>query len=148
VTEPTPETLVALSALWAEARHGTGYLSTADRALHVATGVMRIAPQLVASPLDAITRELMDWQRETFPHGTPASCVAHLVEEVAELSANPTDASEIADCYFLIVGAASRAGIDLVSALREKLAVNRARAWGHPDANGVVNHVREGDSHG
>lgn len=93
--------------------------------------------------LDAITREVVEWQRETFPHGTPASCVAHLVEEVAELSANPTDPSEIADCYFLIVGAAERAGVDLVAAVREKLAVNRARAWGKPAENGVVNHVRE-----
>lgn len=93
--------------------------------------------------LDALTREIVEWQRETFPHGTPASCVAHLVEEVAELSANPTDPSEIADCYFLIVGAANRAGVDLVAAVRDKLAVNRARVWGNPDANGVVNHVRE-----
>lgn len=92
--------------------------------------------------LEALTAEIVAWQRETFPHGTAESVVAHLIKEVVELAKAPRDPSEIADCYFLVVGAADRAGVNLVDAVADKLAVNRSRVWGKPDAQGVVEHIR------
>lgn len=93
--------------------------------------------------LDRITREIHDWQAVTFPRATPASVVEHLRREVAELVDDPTDTSELADCYFLLVGLAYELGVDLTTVVARKLAVNRARTWGEPDDQGVVEHVRE-----
>jgi hypothetical protein len=92
--------------------------------------------------LDALTAEIVAWQHQTFPHGTPESCAAHLAKEVIELCANPRDAGEIADCYFLVAAVAARAGVDLAAAVRAKLAINRGRQWGPIGPDGVVEHVR------
>lgn len=97
-----------------------------------------------ASPrpsLDEIVRDLCAWQRDTFPHGNPASVSAHLYDEVCELVADPTDPNEIADCFILIAGVADRAGVDLVDAVQRKMAINRARKWGIADERGVIRHL-------
>ncbi|MGD9525043.1 MAG: dATP/dGTP pyrophosphohydrolase domain-containing protein [Gemmatimonadales bacterium] len=91
--------------------------------------------------LDALVPELVQWQAETFKDATVHSKIAHLVEEVVELAQAPHDAEEYADCFMLLTGAAHVAGVDLASAVRDKLAVNRARQWGEPDEHGVVRHV-------
>lgn len=93
--------------------------------------------------LDTVTREVNEWQAVTFPRATPASVVEHLRREVLELVEDPTDAVELADCYFLLVGLAYELGVDLKTVVADKLAINRARVWGEPDAHGVVEHVRE-----
>jgi NTP pyrophosphatase (non-canonical NTP hydrolase) len=100
--------------------------------------------------------EIVKWQEVTFPDATSLSKVKHLKEEVKELEqellhTNPLSfepsleiESEIADCLFLIYGAAFKAGLSysqIEFALRRKLAVNKNRKWGKPDADGVVKHV-------
>jgi NTP pyrophosphatase (non-canonical NTP hydrolase) len=90
----------------------------------------------------ALQRAIDEWQRATFPPSTAASKLAHLRKELVELEAAPTDAGEIADCIMLLVGVASLAGVDVQQALEDKLAVNKQRRWGEPDADGVVEHVR------
>lgn len=78
----------------------------------------------------------------------PEGAVAHLQKEVKELAEHPYDDMEYADCLMLILDAASNAGIgadDLLNTAWEKLAINRAREWGEPDENGVVEHVRAAD---
>lgn len=93
--------------------------------------------------LDSITREVNDWQAVTFPRATPESVVEHLRREVVdELVPKPRDPMEVADVYFLLVGLAYELGVDLKQIVADKLAVNRARTWGQPDAHGVVEHVR------
>jgi hypothetical protein len=64
-----------------------------------------------------------------------------LAEQVAHWQAAPTDPEEIADIFMLVVSAARVNGIDLADVVRRKLAKNRARPWGPPDADGVVRHV-------
>ncbi len=75
------------------------------------------------------------------PHGA----IAHLRLEVDELATKPFDIWEYADCLMLILDAAGNAGFDadeLLVFAWEKLEINRARDWGKPDADGVVEHVR------
>lgn len=93
--------------------------------------------------LDSVTREVNEWQAVTFPRATPASVVEHLRREVLELVEDPTDLSEIADVYFLLVGLTYELGVDLKQIVADKLAVNLKRQWGEPDEQGVVEHVRE-----
>lgn len=88
------------------------------------------------------------WQRETFPQGTAQSCMAHLARECEELAhalgngLSDEAAEESADCLLLLVGIADRAGFDLLQSAEHKLAKNKGRTWGKPDAQGVVEHVR------
>lgn len=99
--------------------------------------------------------EISAWQRETFGQATPFSKIAHLTEEVEELyealhmhepaASSQNVRHEFADCFFLLFGAASAAGMtyqDIVNAIEEKFTINKARKWGKPDANGVVNHIK------
>ena len=50
-------------------------------------------------------------------------------------------ASEAADCYLLLLHLCHKHGIDLEQAAREKFMIDKRRAWGEPDAEGVVSHV-------
>lgn len=91
--------------------------------------------------LEDLIDEIQDWQLKTFPNSTPASKFAHLRREIEELSHDVTSESEIADCLFLLIGMAKTQGFDIFRILKNKFDVNRAREWGLPDAEGVVEHV-------
>lgn len=94
--------------------------------------------------LEAVLREVTDWQREQFPQRTAHSIATHLLEEAQELQRSPADAEEMADVMMLLAGLAAFNGYDLASAVRPKLAKNKARTWGSPDEDGVVKHVKGG----
>ena len=93
--------------------------------------------------LEAVLDDVRQWQVETFPQATPQSISAHLLSEARELAENPTDRMEMADVLMLLSGLAKHTGVDLASAVREKLAICRARQWGRPNAQGFVEHVRD-----
>ena len=94
--------------------------------------------------------EIAAWQKETFGRATSQSKLFHLVDEIKELhEAIITDAEdkrlEFADCFFLLFGSAAADGMtyqDICKAIQEKFEINKARKWGEPDANGVVNHIK------
>ena len=92
-----------------------------------------------------------EWQDKTFPNSTPLSCVSHLNKEVHELILEVSRRrqsgieEELADCAILIMGLAGRCGIDLQFAIHKKMTVNRLRKWGQSDANGVIEHVKQGE---
>lgn len=77
-----------------------------------------------------IFERIAAWQRETFPHASPYSVIAHLAKEIDELAVDPIDAGEIADCYLLLTGLALLAGIDPFEAMERKLAINKSECGG------------------
>lgn len=93
--------------------------------------------------MDDLQRDVGEWAEETFAMQTSASIVAHLAREVAELAANPLSAEEAADCCLLLMDLAHRCGYSLHEAAQAKLAECKRRQWGKPDAEGVVEHLRE-----
>jgi len=99
-------------------------------------------------------KEITEWQDSVFTEATPLSAATHLQREVRELifdltNANPKSARlEAADCFFLLIGVAHLSGIDLEEALAEKMVINKARKWGKPDSDGVVEHIRVDDLDG
>ncbi len=95
--------------------------------------------------LDTILAEVTTWQRGQFPHATPASLARHLLEEAQELQRDPTDRLEMADVLILLAGLADAQGVCLADVVADKLAINKARVWGQPDAYGVVKHVEADD---
>lgn len=91
------------------------------------------------------------WQVETFGQATALSKMAHLKEEVKELEEDlktnaPDRRLEFADCFMLLFGAAASDGMDyddICKAIDEKMQINYKRKWGKPNADGVVNHIKE-----
>ncbi len=92
--------------------------------------------------LPAVVEEVISWGIETFPRESLHSLGKHIRKEAKELQRNPTDPHEIADVLMLTFALANKAGVDVVAALREKLAICRGREWGEPDADGMTEHVR------
>ena len=92
--------------------------------------------------LGAAIKEAISWGDATFPRETLRSLSVHIRKEARELRRDPTDPHEIADVLMLTFALANKAGVDVVSAFREKLAICKAREWGEPDADGVTEHVR------
>lgn len=104
--------------------------------------------------LDRFQREVGHWAEQTFPKATDTSVCIHLGREVAELRGwcaaaerSPVETAEIAaeaaDCFLLLLHLAHRCDFSLLDAAHAKMATNRQRTWGEPDAAGVVEHVRE-----
>lgn len=92
------------------------------------------------SILHPFQTEVGTWARATFPTATQESWVAHLAREVKELAADQRPA-EAADCLILLLGLAHVNGYDLMAEAMAKMAINRRRVWGKPDAEGVVEHI-------
>lgn len=97
--------------------------------------------------LDDMVSRLGSWADDTFaPDGgyRGPGIVAHLAKEVIELAEDPRDMEELADCVLLLCHLAHQNGGNLHTAIARKFEINKRRTWGQPDANGVVEHVREG----
>jgi hypothetical protein len=84
------------------------------------------------------------WALVTFPKATPESWARHIGKEAMELKDDPRDPMEIADGLILYAGLATKCGFDIFEIVRTKHAINLGRTWGAPDADGVVEHVRQG----
>lgn len=95
--------------------------------------------------LAGVLAEVVEWGAETFPVIEPAALAKHLAREAAELAADPESTEEMADVLILLAQIAHHQGASLTEAVREKLAILRTREWGEPDADGVIEHVRESD---
>lgn len=106
--------------------------------------LLAAGPEAGAGGLDALAIEINEWAAVTFPVRTAASVAEHLRREAHELAEAPLDPEEMADVFILLANLWKFTGVDLPCAVAAKLAKNRARKWGKPDAQGVVEHVREG----
>lgn len=97
--------------------------------------------------------EITDWQDKTFPISSEVSRINHLIKEVQELKSeakkgiNGLDIAkkmEYADCFFLLFGAAKKAGYsyeEICEFIQNKFIINKHRVWGKPDKDGVVQHI-------
>lgn len=98
-------------------------------------------------------KEISQWQVDTFGAQNPLSKAKHLKKEVDELISdietnNPDRRLEYADCFLLLYGAAAADGMsldDIYNCIMEKMDINYQRTWGAPDADGIVNHIKEQD---
>jgi hypothetical protein len=116
----------------------------ADRLRENGVTDVRWRPSLPERPhLEDVLAEVVAWGRETFPTSTDRSKIAHLRKEVDELAERPMDGTEMADVLMILAHLAGAYDVDLTTMVRHKLAVCRTRTWGAPDADGVVEHVRE-----
>ena len=101
--------------------------------------------------IQAFWRAQAEWSTATFGSDAergPVGPLKHLEKEARE-AYGETDVDrrrvEIADCLFLVIDAARRAGMtwdELVDTAWAKLAINKARQWQKPTSDGPVEHVR------
>lgn len=93
--------------------------------------------------------ELSKWSQSTFGKDSdrgPYWSLEHLRKEADEAQVDPENIEEYADCLFLVLDAARRAGFtldDLVDAAFDKLDVNRNRKWLEKTGNTLIEHIRE-----
>jgi NTP pyrophosphatase (non-canonical NTP hydrolase) len=95
-------------------------------------------------------KSISDWATETFgPAVSTIRVAARANEEMAELirklatdDNNPEAGEEIADIVIVLSRVAERLGVDLVTEINRKMAVNRKRQW-HLDGSGHGYHVRD-----
>lgn len=87
-----------------------------------------------------LTDEVFYWAENTFPQRTDVSMFLKFYGEIAEMIESGGDTDEIADVFILLLDYARRKNIDVATAVRRKLEVNRSRRW-VTNVNGVNRHV-------
>jgi hypothetical protein len=92
---------------------------------------------------ETLFRAIGEWGDRTFPASTDHSKLIHLAKEFDELREDPGSGEEMADMVMLIAHIAYSHGIDLLAEIERKFQIVQARQWGEPDADGVVEHIRE-----
>lgn len=97
--------------------------------------------------IDERVHTIGSWAEGQFPESTDDSRIAHLRREVGELAdalhGTGDIAEEWADCFMILCHIAHARGLVVPSfAVARKFAVAKARRYGAPDAEGVVEHLR------
>lgn len=118
--------------------------------------------------LEGLQGEVGAWGEATFPHATPETITAHLLEEVGELGGftrivaergderleinlEPTDgirrrrvAMEGADVLLILLHLFHRFDVTALSEVRAKFEECKRRKWEHDPERGYVRHVEGG----
>jgi len=98
------------------------------------------------STITELQKEISDWADTVFPERTAHGALVKLMtEEIPELCLCPDSAGEFADCVVLLFDIATLNGIDIATAVRDKMAINRQRTWAIDHSTGLMRHV---DGHG
>ncbi|MFT3750943.1 MAG: DUF550 domain-containing protein [Agriterribacter sp.] len=98
--------------------------------------------------------DVISWQKRTFPGTTALSKLTHLSQEIREVYMsvffNTRDVKdEFADCFILLYGAAAATGLTytgICDVIADKMEINMQRKWGNSDVNGVVKHIKAGET--
>lgn len=119
--------------------------------------------------LEGLLEDVVAWEKQQYLHATHRSRLIHMDREFEELTValagwehaekigiepnSPPHADplglhdaleeEIADVLILLATLAHGVQVDLTKAVQAKFAVLQTRQYGKPDAQGVVEHIRE-----
>lgn len=103
--------------------------------------------------IKTLTKNIVEWADSVFPDRKPEAALLKLFEEVGELVKNPRSPGEYADICIMLFDLANMHKVDLAQAIKDKMKINRNRAWvrtltgtmQHSDAGGtdVVDHRRQ-----
>lgn len=91
-----------------------------------------------------VQKLISGWADRTFPDRTIGEAILKLKKELAELdTASYLDAGEFADVAILLFDVAHLSGIDISTAVENKMAINEKRVWQKLD-DGTHQHVIDG----
>jgi len=85
--------------------------------------------------------DITSWANINFPLRTPQGTFVKLLEEIAEVAANPGHPLEYADLLILIFDLASMYRVDIPLALEQKMVINRKREWVFNTTTGLAHHI-------
>lgn len=89
-----------------------------------------------------IGQVIIEWADQVFPDRTITNAIQKMVlEEIPEYLMNQRDPMELADLGILLYDIANLAGVDLDSAMREKMEINKNREWAINPETGLMKHV-------
>jgi ribA/ribD-fused uncharacterized protein len=91
-------------------------------------------------------QKLGAWADKTFPHSDNAAKIEHLKDELKELEETPSDGTEMADMFLILLHLAHSHGVDLLAEADKKLEICEKRKWGTPDERGVSHHIEAEES--
>ena len=95
--------------------------------------------------LEELQQEIAAWADAVFPdrtaHGALTKLMLHEIPEL--ITSKLLDPTEYADIVILVLDIAHLNGIDISSAVRDKMAINRARTWKIDPATGLMSHIPE-----
>ncbi len=87
---------------------------------------------MIPTDIDLIATNIKNWADETFPKRTPQSMFLKLYHEISEMI-DATDSNEvggeIADVLIMMLDFAACQGVDVATAIYEKMQTNMARTW-------------------
>lgn len=91
--------------------------------------------------ISELQSEISAWVDTVNPGRTPISTISKLLEEIGELlgSERMDDELELADIFILALDLGTLQDIDIESAIRKKLEINKSRTWKIAD-NGAMRH--------
>lgn len=87
------------------------------------------AGDVATDPFQELQRDIAEWADQVLPNRTPQSAFLKLFEETGELIRNPDSPGEYADILIMLIDLARMHGVNLIRAAKEKMEVNRGRAW-------------------
>jgi len=96
-----------------------------------------------SSSVEDLQVEIKAWADQQFPDRTAHHALSKLVlEEIPEFLHGGLDSpGEYADLMILLLDIASLRGISVAEAVREKMAINRARRWAVDPGTGIAQHI-------
>lgn len=91
-----------------------------------------------------------EWRKATFGSTSTTSRLAaranlemaELIDALSVSDTNPHAAAECADVVIVLMGVATKLGVDLLAEVEKKMAINRARKW-NIAGDGTGKHVAE-----
>jgi len=92
------------------------------------------------SEIKDLTKEIVEWADSVFPDRGPQAALLKLFEETGELVKNPKSPGEYADICIMLFDLANMNGIDLSSAIKDKLQINKRRTW-EKSLTGTLQHT-------
>lgn len=91
--------------------------------------------------IEGIQRDIVEWANEVFPNRKSHDALAKLImEEIPEMiNSGGTDPLEAADVFILMLDYVWLKDIDIIKAIKDKMAINRKRSWKQAE-NGMMRH--------
>jgi NTP pyrophosphatase (non-canonical NTP hydrolase) len=79
--------------------------------------------------INELQRQISGWADEIFPARTAQSTYLKLFEELGELVRSGGEPSEFADVLILLLDLCHLYGVDVETAVHEKMSINKKRRW-------------------
>lgn len=102
--------------------------------------IMGDMPNFSTSSIKDLQKLVVGWADREFPTRNLNGCLIKLLEEIAELFADPSE-EELADVLLLTLDLFHLTGIDPGKALVKKMRINEERTWVINEKTGIMRHV-------